>query len=812
MPELRKHRHKTKTMIKNYFKIAWRHLLKDRITSTINILGLALSLAATILIGLYIHHELSYEKGFDTEDQLCRVYRHYENPDKGWVHSPYPLKNLLISTFPEVLEATATQGIVERSLSIGKKQISAKRSMYVDSSFFKTMPFLFKMGNPTSALEAPNTVVLSESIAAALFGKENPLDQFLTLDGTQKVQVKGVIGKVGNTHLARDIFIRTEEGGGGWLSNPYATYVRLSPQTDLAALSAKVTKVINPHLKEAQKELGVEQKTGFTDWGFQPIADIHLKSRDISWEETSTGDIRYVYIFGFIALLLIFLAIFNYTNLSLAQASTRAKEIGIRKVNGAKQGQLQGQFLIETLLQSTIALVLAIAFVILALPFFQELMQIELYFNRTQWFYFLPVLFIGIVVIGLLAGNYPAFMLSRLSPTKVFQNKVKLFGRKGYVQNVLVVAQFIIVATLLTVLTSIHLQVNHMLNQDLGFSGEQVITIPLKESEIGERLKALEATITSNPNIHSMALSSTIPGEGPEGWTLLLNDRPEPVPLEFMQADAGLLDTWKVSIKEGRNFEKNSARDAQNFIVNQAFVDRYFDKNHIPDGENKTPLESDIKFWGADSVVHNIIGVVEDFYMFGVDYSIRPRAIYGSPFDGWYYASFKIAPQNIPSTIQYLEQTWLEVAPNQPMKYAFLDVAFEQQYASQYRLRSGLFYATFLTMFIAFLGLFGLSIFIMKRRQKEIGIRKVLGASVLEIVNHLNGYFLKLVLIALVFALPLGWYLATEWLADYPIRIELEWWLFALISLLVLGVAFITVSIQSVKTATINPVQALRNE
>ena len=799
-------------MIKNYFKIAWRRLLKDRTTSTINILGLALSLAATLLIGLYINHELSYEKGFDTEDQLCRVYRHYENPEQGWVHSPYPLSNLLVSTFPEVLDATAIQGTFESQLSLGQKQIYAKRSMVVDSNFFKTIPFIFKIGDPTSALEAPNTVVLSESIAVALFGEENPLDKFLTIDGSEEVQVKGVIKNIGNTHLDRDIFIRTAVEGGGWLSNPYATYVRLDPQTDLAALTTKVTKVVNPNLKKAQKELGNEQKNEFAKWGFQPIADIHLKSRNISWNEASTGDIRYVYIFGFIALLLLFLAIFNYTNLSIAQASTRAKEIGIRKVNGAKQGQLQGQFLIETLLQSTIALGLAIFFVILALPFFQDLMQIELNFDQTQWLYLLPLLFVGVLVIGLLAGNYPAFVLSRLSPTRVFQNKVKLFGGKGYVQNILVVAQFIIVATLLTVLTSIHLQVNHMLNQDLGFSGEQVISIPLNESETGERLKALEATIKSNPNINSMALSSTVPGEGPESWTLLLNDRPQAVPLELMQADAGLLETWEVRLKEGRNFMKNSTRDAQNFIVNQAFVDRYFDEKNIPVGENKTALESDIKFWGPDSVVHNIIGVVEDFHMFGVDNSIYPLAIYGSPFQGWTHASFKIAPQNIPATIQSLEEIWLEVAPNQVMQYTFLDVAFEKQYAAQYRLREGLFYATILTLFIAILGLFGLSIFIMKRRQKEIGIRKVLGASILEVVHQLNQYFLKLVLIALLIALPLGWYLSTQWLADYPIRINLEWWLFALISILVLGIAFITVSFQSVKTAMINPVQSLRNE
>jgi len=652
------------------------------------------------------------------------------------------------------------------------------------------------------ALDAPNAIVLTPHIANQFFGEENPIGKTLLLNGTEPRIVTGVVQKGGNTHLDLNVYLRQNFSTFGWLNNSYSTYLRLHPNTEVEVLTEKIPPLINPYFEQAYKELGYEySQSELSYWALQPIEEIYLKSQNFVWQEDAKkGDIRFLYIMGLIAGILLLIAIFNYANLSIAQASTRKKEIGVRKVNGALRHQITIQFLVEAVQQTLIALIIGSGIVYLLLPTIQHLLDVTFDFQSYQLIPILLGVFGTIVILGLLAGIYPAFILARLPPQRVFASNTTGNNRFS-LKQVLVIAQFVMVITMLTAVTFISQQLDFMLSQDLGFKGEQVIAIPLDQNYTRDRINRLTSEVLVIPGIMHMGVSSHVPSDQPYRWSLGLQGRQGAVSPDFMFGNEGIVDTWDLKIKQGRNFSTAHPNDSLNFLVNEAFLKKY---------KIEDPLNQPIKVF-ADSTYHSIVGVFADFHQNSLDKNIQPLAISGGI--GWESkASIKIAPHNITSTIKQLEKLWQTAESERPMRYTFLDESFAQQYTAQLRFRKGLSYATGLTILIAILGLFGLATFNIQRRRKEIGIRKVLGASVMQVVERLNKDFLQLVFIALVFAIPLGWYIGNEWLQHFPYRIDMEWWVFALTGLAAIGIAAITVSFQSVRAAVMNPVHALRNE
>lgn len=784
-------------MFRNYIKTAWRHLLRNKISSAINILGLALAIAIAILIGLYIRHEANYDNWLGEEQQIYRIYRYWTGSEGGWVFTPTALAATLREEVPEVLNATKMMADEEILLSIEEKKIYAEKAVWVDSSFFATIALPFLYGIPANAFKTPNSIVLSEELAHKFFGKNDPVGQIIELDGTEQRTITGVVKKAGNTHLNKDVFIRGDfTYFGDWLNNSFATYVSLPKGGREALVSEKITSIVNPRIKEAFEASGYDYGEGnHSDWKLQPISDIHLHSRDFTWAHIASSDIRQLYILGGIAAILLLIAIFNYINLTTAQSSLRAKEIGVRKVTGAFKKQLIGQFLTESVFQTFLAVLFALGIAALLLSSFQNIFQVNI-----AWSAFdekaLAILLSGGLLIGLVAGIYPAFVLSKFRPKRIFQTSK---GEKGFtLRKFLVVAQFSAVVTMMITLGIMMQQVDYMLEEDLGFKGDQVLVVPTNDFETANRLEQLRSEVLAIPGIQSFGPSSDVPGDRITVNTLFIEGQDEPAGVDMLFAKAGTIDAWEVQVKEGRNFSRPN--DSLNFLVNETFVERYQIEN---------PLETGVKLFG-DSVYYSIVGVVEDFHFKSLDEAIAPLAIRGTTFGS--NISFKTSTASLATTIQGLRNIFAQVEPEHPMRYDFLDKNFAAQYRSQLRFRKGMTYATFLTIFIAILGLFGLATFMIKGRVKEIGIRKVLGASVGQIVHHLNKDFLLLVTIAIVVAIPIAWYISNQWLQDFAYRIAMPWWVFLVAALSAVGIALFTVSLQSVRAAIINPVESLRSE
>ena len=793
-------------MIYNYLKIALRQFQRDKATSIINLFGLALAMAVSALIGLYIRQEIKYDDFFSAKDELFRVYRHWEVGNE-WVNSPGELSETLMAEIPEVISATHIAPTQETLLTLEEKQIYTQKSVVVDSHFFQVFPFPFLFGDANTAFQQPAAAVLSASMSERLFGPNvNPVGASIQFNGNERLLITGVVQEDMRSHLSRDIYIKQEYPNWGWLSNNFATYVQVHPDADLEQVKEKIYQITKPHLELAYQEFSYEySEDQFAKWGLQPITKVHLHSSSgYFWSDPPGGNIRYLYVFGLVAFLMLCLAIFNYTNLTTARATLRAKEIGVRKVNGAFYKQLIQQFLTESLLHSFIALAAGMFLAASFLPIFEKLLQTNLNINWVQEWSLIAYAFLGATIIGLLSGIYPALVLAGFAPMRALRNQKTGEIRKFNLRQVLVTAQFTVVIVMLAVLGVMIQQIDFMLQQELGFDGEQVLVLPHNEFTTANEVRLLENRIQSIPGVENLSISSEVPGQAPGTWSLIYKakEQKEPVTVstEVLYADDSILETWGVQLKEGRFFERERGADTINFVVNEAFIKRY---------KIKDPFNTPIRLF-ADSSYRSIVGIVEDFHFQSLEKAIQPLAITGSG-NKW-NTSVRISTQDLAQTIGQLEEVWTSIEPNHPMRYSFLDQSFAQQYDLQQRFRKGLSYATSIIILIALLGLFGLATFSMQRKRKEIGIRKVVGASISQLVHHLNREFLKLVGIAIVVAIPLAWYVTRLWLQNFAYHIQIQWWVFALASAMAVILAFLTVSTQSIKAALSNPAEAIKTE
>ena len=794
-------------MYLNYLLIAFRNFRKNRAYSLLNVSGLAVSLAVAALIILYIGSEKDHDRWIANESNIYRVYRQWGNSGtSAW--TPSPLAHTLRQQFSEIAHATRLNNYGEALITLngGEKSLYVDQAVLTDSSLFAVMPLPFASGDARTALNQPYSAVLSQELARKLFEGQNPLGKVIRFNDQDDYRVTGVLARpAGPMHLAADVFLKDkEENGGSWTGNSPATYVVLHPEANVTRLERKVTTGINKYLKTEYLKIKVNVDE-LPQWRLQPLKDIHLYSTNIGGPFKAIGDYHNLYLLGGVAVVILLVAGINYMNMTTAQAAQRAREVGVRKASGASREQLVGQFMTESVVQCLVALPLAVLLASLFLPAFNQMTDRNLTLHWAKWLRIAPYWMGVVLVLGLLSGSYPAFFLASYRPVEVLKGNLVRRTRGQGLRQTLVVTQFSVAIAVAIVMTFVYRQVQFMLDQELGFQPSQVVVIPLNTAGAAERIQALKSQLLQNPRVESISYSTSVPGkaEPDYGFEIAGIDKSQNVDIYFVEPD--FARTLNLTVAQGRFFAYDHPTDTANaYVVNEAFVQTHGLKN---------PVGHQMRFSGRGDY-GTIIGVVKDFHFKSLQAAIGPLVFYNNPkVHGMAsYAVIRIAAQNVQSTLASVKQVWKDVEPAHPMRYSFLDDEFAKLYADHTRLGQTMLYATMLTIFIASLGLFGLVSFMAEQRTKEIGVRKVLGASEWQIVRLLGKNFLKLVGIAGLVATPVAFLVARGWLADFAYRTPITVVPFLLAVGLALLVAALTVSFRSYRAALANPVKSLRTE
>ncbi|GAB3809193.1 ABC transporter permease [Spirosoma humi] len=804
-------------MIQNYIKVAWRNLILHKAFAAINVIGLAIGLATCLLIVLFVQHELSYDRYHAKADRIFRITMDGQVGGKAINIVPVgvPVGPAIVHDYPGVEAATRLHNggtFIVKNATEGFKE---EHVIFPDSNFFEVFSIPLLKGQAKTVLREPNTVVLTETIARKYFGEQDPIGKTLTL-GTQGLfRVTGVCQDVPlNTHFHYDIFasIRSVQLRETWLSSGVYTYVVLRPGYSIDNLKANMPELISKYMgPEIQSLLGISladfhRKGDRFGYQFQPITDIHLRSH-LENEIEPNGDIHYIYIFSAIALFILLVACINFMNLSTAGSAGRAKEVGIRKVLGSVKQQLVGQFLSESVLVTFIALFVALAIVVVALPSFNQLAGKQFSVSSLTTGWMMPGILFASLLIGLLAGSYPAFFLSAFKPIRVLKGATRSGFKSGWLRNTLVTTQFVVSISMIIGTLVVYQQLHFIQNKKVGFDKDQVLIIHDTYS-LGDKADALKAELAKLSSVRNVTLAGYLPAgasnQATDGFQLK-NGAGESVTYreQSYYIDANYVPTLGIGIAQGRNFSK-AFSDSTAVLINQAAVRQFGWKN--PVGQQLTTV-------GNGSLesrrTYTVVGVVNDFHFASMHQRIAPLVMfYGS--DN-YQMALRVQTADIPGLLKTVEQTW-KAQTDTPFAYSFLNERFNNVYKAEQRV--GQLFSIFasLTVIISCLGLFGLAMFTTQQRTKEIGVRKVLGASVASVVALLSRDFLKLVLVAMVIASPLAWYAMNQWLQDFAYKIDIAWWVFALAGLLAVGIALLTVSFQSIKAALMNPVKSLRSE
>lgn len=790
-------------MWKNHLKIAFRQLSKNKVFSGINILGLSLGMMLAILIAVFIKEELSYDTWMVDSENTYRVYRNRGN-NTAW--TPSPLAQKLMTDYPEVESATGFATSENRLLTYDGKKIYVEKTADVDSTFFKVVGMELLHGDKATAFEQLNAMVITDKLAQRIFGDKNPVGEIVNYQGLYDYIITGVLHtKNRKTHMQAEVFTRFTWYSTGWSGNSRLTYVRLKDNADPQALAQKIDKDANALIaQELQARNSDPDNFSYFSWHLQPFNEVYLHSQGWTAQGELVGSIRNVYIFGFIALLVLLVAIINYVNLTTARSSQRSKEVGVRKVTGAGKGLLTTQFIVESILQAAVAGVIALLLAEICLPFFNKIINRELAVlaSKPGWI-IIAGTFVLSAVTGVLAGFYPAFVMSALKPVTALKTNFLKTGNNGLFRKVLVTGQFAVSITLLIVMAFIYRQVNFMMEKDLGFQPDQVLVIPMNDDDSFRRVNQLKSRIKQIPSVQEVSTASSFPGNFLPDWPMIIEGKPERATPYIIQGDVDYAKTLDLKMVAGRFFDPSISTDTvSSFIVNETFVKEYGIDN---------PIGQRVRWdWESGDQFGRIIGVMKDFHTQGLASEISPVVMTGRNWRN--YTGIKLSAADLPKTIASLEEIWAEIEPTHPMRYSFLDDSFMAQYDDQQRFGQTILYATLLTLFIALLGLFGLTAFTVERRTKEIGIRKVLGASVNGIIGLLAKDFMKLLGFAFVVAIPISYTLANQWLAEFAHRTTLVWWVFVGAGLVIMTVGFLTVCLQSVKAAIADPVKAIKTE
>lgn len=799
-------------MFKNYLKIALRNLFKHKVYSFISIAGLSVGIACCLMILLYIQHELSFDRYHNNGDRIYRLVKgNNANTPELWAPA-------LENEFPEIeYSVRFMQGFSNTLIISGENRFLEERGLYADASVFEVFSWPLLRGNPKTVLQEPFTIVLSEKLARKYFSNSDPIGRVLTIGGISNdndwhdYKVTGIVQNVPHySHIQFDYLISFKtvialndigEWGTplGWTNRMAKTYLLLLPKVDARELEAKIPTFLQKHIHD--------EKYNYSDAKLQRLSSIYLHS-NLRSEFKTSGTITYVYLFAVLAGFLILIACINFMNLATARYLQRAREIGVRKVMGAHRAHLIKQFLGESIMISLVALALAILLLEILQPVFHHLFGQELdMVSVATW----PVMlgFIGLaLIVGLLAGSYPAFFLSALRPVGVLQSETA--GMRGaFLRKGLVVFQFVISVILLVSTMVVFEQLDYLQNKDLGFQKEQIVVMPIGHSKaIRSKSNTFKNELQQHPGILRVAGSHSLPGRFLNGFYYLREGaaQDDRVGLKDISVDHDFVEMFGLHIIAGRSFSADLASDSTAFVLNESAVKELgFENPEVAIHKQIEWLFPGLGFRGP------VIGVVKDFHYESLHSAIPPIAMHITYF-GVNFISARIQPTAVGATLDFLEQTWRRYEQDYPFEYYFFDENFARQYKAERRLGQTFGYFSALAIFITCLGLFGLATYSAERRTKEIGIRKVLGATVMNVTALLSKDFIKLVLLANLIAWPMAWFAMNKWLQNFAFRVDIGWWVFALAGGLTLLIALITVSMQTIRAALTNPVEALRNE
>ncbi len=806
-------------MIKNFFKTAIRNLWRNKGFSAINIFGLALGIATCLLITLYLQKELSYDRFNEKADRMVRVVfgGKMQGGEIKEADVMPPVAQTLKKDYPEVEEATRLRPYGTPRVSYGDKTFKEEAFAFVDSNFFQVFTIPLIKGDAKTALLQPNTIVISRSAAQKYFGNANPVGKTLTFkDFNIVLTVTGEIEEVPvNSHFHYGLFASMasfpDAKQDSWMVSSFHTYLVLTKGHDAKSLEAKMPQMVEKYIgPQLQKAMGVtlaqfKQQGNNIGFTLQPLTAIHLHS-GLTGELEPGGDLNYLYIFSVVAIFMLLIACINFMNLSTASASKRAREVGIRKVMGSLKMQLVRQFLLESLLLTSVAFILALGIVYWTLPIFNGLagQNLSLQFTANPWV--LPGLLLFGLFTGILAGSYPAFFLSSFNPITVLKGRFASGKKSIGLRSGLVVFQFFISISLIIGTTIVYKQLSFIQHKKLGYDKDQVVVVE-GTYWLGKNANAFKQQLLQDPRIINVSASGYLPAGNSNGNNFM--SYPDALSTGLVktlryEVDYDYIQTLGMQIAAGRNFSREYGSDSTAVIVNETAA-RSFGWGSNALGHTLSHTENDGK-----KTTYTVIGIVKDFHFKSLHELITPLVMtigtdYGTMI-------VKVKTKDISALLATMKKKWNVFNAESPFSYSFLDDRFNKTYKEEQNIGRIMGIFAGLTIFVACLGLFGLATFTAEQRTKEIGIRKVLGASVTGIVSLLSKDFLKLVFLAFLIASPVAWFFMNKWLQDFAYRITISWWVFVLAAFSAISITVITVCFRAIKAALSNPVISLRSE
>jgi len=808
-------------MLNNLIKHSLRSFKRQRAYIIINVLGLSIGIACSLLIALFVINEASYDKFNTKKDRIFRLILNFKigGQEITAASASAVIGPTMLKEFPEIEGFLRMTGRGPTIVECNNQTFIEEHLVEADSSFFNFFSIPLIKGDPKNLLNAPRKVVLSESTAKKIFGNENPIDKTLNIgEDTVRFTVAGVMADIPeNSHFEANIIssFMTNQGSNDptWMRNSFSTYLLIKPNSSYVTVDKKIPELLIKYVgPEVQQFLGISI-SDFVKQGnkyryyLQNLTDIHLDPT-IQQQFKEAGDPKYLKIFGSIALFIVLIAAINFMNLSTAQSSGRAKEVGIKKIGGSSRGMLITQFLSESFILSFISLIFALIFIKVTLPYFNNLLGANLTLNLFTNWYTIPVLILFSMVVGFLAGSYPALFLSSFSPYEVLKGSVKNSLQKGRLRGVLVVFQFTVSIVLIVGTIVMYRQIRYMLNKDLGFNKEQLIVINKAEA-LGTKAKSFEESLRGIPGVINIASSTDVPGRNNynDGYNLE-GRKDETFLMETNWIDYDYLETYGMTLVSGRSFNESFTTDQQACLINETAV-----KNL-----GITDLEKARFMRPGDSGRVNylqVIGVVKNFNFESLRNQIGPYLFClntANVLCGMRYLTVKISANNYSKTISEIENKWKEFTANKSLEYYFVDQDFEQMYIKEKQNAQMAVIFSLLAIFIASLGLFGLTSFTVEQRTKEIGVRKAMGSSITGIYIIMSKEVIILVSISALIACPVIYYIAGKWLENFYYRINLGVFSFVAGLTIVLGIVILTISYRVMRAARVNPAQSLKYE
>ncbi len=809
-------------MLKNHIKIAWRSLKKQPFFTFLNTFGLAIGMAGGILISLYVYDELSYDEMFADAHRIHRVDLDvkFGGDAQESAEVSAPMAKAMENDFAQVETTTRFRNLGSMLLRKSDVQINVKEQgvTYVDASFFRMFGVELLYGDVTTALKEPNTIVLTKTAAEKHFGINRAVGQTLLLDNTDTYTVTGIIDDFPKNSFLREhtVFIAMagyeDAQSNDWGSHNYYTFIKLMPDVNIADFQAPLQsmfgKYVIPYAQEFYPGITEEQflaSGNYLNYKTIALTDIHLYSNKET-EMSANSSIQNVYILSFIGIFLIVLASVNFMNLSTAYSLKRAKEVGVRKTLGSNKSELIRQFLTESGLITFISLAFALGLVLLTLPLFNTLSGSAVTIPFTNPFFWI-LLIVVTIILGFLSGSYPAFFMSRFLPVKVLKGNATHLGG-GKIRNALVVFQFTISILLIVGTLVVFQQLQFIQKKDLGFTQDQVLILD-DVYVAGNNLTSFKEEVQNLAQVGGVSVTGYLPTPSFRSSTSFfkegVSDQENTINMQYWAVDHDYLSTLNMQLVAGRDFNRQFSNDSTAIILNESAVSIL---GVSP--EEALGMRLSRNFTDEDAVFSTVIGVVKDFHFESLHENIGALSLRLGNSEGAMIVKLKAG--DFSNTIAKIKSLWNDAAPEQAFNYGFMEDTFNNTYRAEQRLGRIFVAFTVLSILIACLGLFGLAAFNAEKRTKEIGVRKVLGASVSQISYHLTSDFLKLVGFAILIALPIGWYAMNRWLEDFTYRIEIGWDVFAIATALAILVAIVTVSYQSIKAAIVNPVKSLRSE